>query len=205
MEVLLLPLVNVTLFPRTTKPLNIFEPRYLDLVRDSVQNQKPIAIAFVEEAQAQKAPVVGEIFAGIRAIAGFGQAQIIEERSNGTLLVFVQGLGKVKLGVVKDFQRGYVVCEAEQVLENQELDESVKPKLDDLRKILTRWIHAHIPDPAQQELFLKNVSGPEEVVGAFSSYLVRDYDLQQMVLEFDNINEKVRFLFRLIESAEVTA
>lgn len=205
MEVLLLPLVNVTLFPRTTKPLNIFEPRYLDLVRHSVQSQTPIAIAFVEDAQAHNVPVVGQILVGVRPIAGYGQAQIIEERSNGTLLVFVQGLGKVKLGIVKDIQHGYIVCEAEPIPENQDLAEAEKSQLEDLRKILTRWIHAHIPDPAQQELFLKNVSGAEEVVGAFSSYLVRDYDLQQMVLEFDSMNEKVRFLFRLIESAEVTA
>lgn len=205
MEVLLLPLVNVTLFPRTTKPLNIFEPRYLDLIRYAVQTQTPIAIAFIEDATTLNSPVLGQVLPGVRPIAGYGQGQIVEERSNGTLLIFVQGQGKVRLGQVKDAQRGFLVCEAESIPENQVLLDSEKNKLNDLRQILTRWIHTHIPDPVQQELFLRNVSGPEEIVGAFSSYLVRDYDLQQMVLEFDDINEKVRFLFRLIESAEVTA
>jgi ATP-dependent Lon protease len=37
-----------------------------------------------------------------------------------------------------------------------------------------------------------------------ADYLIRDYDLQQMVLEYNDINEKISFLYRLIESNELT-
>lgn len=175
------------------------------MVRLSVQTQVPVAIAYIEDAHIQLAPVEGEHLTTVRSVAGFGSVQIIEERSNGTLLIFVQGLGKVKLGKVKEYQKGFCLCEAEVLIEQQILQEDEKSKVADLHRILSRWIHTHIPDPMQQNLFLKNVSGPEEIVGAFSSYLVRDYDLQQMVLELNDINEKVRFLYRLVESAEITA
>lgn len=205
MEVFLFPLVNVTLFPKTTKPLNIFEPKYLAMVRQSVLMQTPIAVAFVEDAKLEQVAVVGEKISFVRPIVGFGQAQIIEERTNGTLLIFLQGQGKARLGPLKEIKQGYLVCEAEIVQENLVVETKEQDLLKDLHKILTRWIRTHIPDPVQQDVFLKNVAGPEEILGAFGSYLVRDYDLQQMVLEFDNINEKIRFLHRLVESAEVTA
>lgn len=205
MEVFLFPLVNVTLFPRTTKPLNVFEPRYTLMVRESLQTQTPIAVAFIDDSRAIGTPVVGEQISFVRPVVGYGQAQIIEERTNGTMLIFLQGKGKARLGVVKESAQGYIVCEAEIITENLVVDAAELAKLNDLQKILTRWIRTHIPDLGQQELFLKNVAGPEEVLGAFGSYLVKDYDLQQMVLEFDDINDKIRFLYRLVESAEVTA
>lgn len=204
MEVFVFPLVNVTLFPRTTKPLNIFEPRYLTMIKDAVQQKAPIALAYIED-PSKVAPVpVGEKIPFVREIAGYGYAQIIEERVNGTLLVFLQGQGKVRLGKVLDRGEPYMVCEAEIIPEITVVEEPQKAQLHSLQKILTRWIHTHIPDPAQRDLFMRNVHQSEEVVGAFASYMVRDYDLQQMVLEFDDINDKVGFLHRLMESNELT-
>ena len=205
MDVLLFPLVNVTLFPRTTKPLNIFEPRYLSMVRYSLQSGIPIAIAFIEDASSQQNIKVGDHVSFVRPIAGYGNSQIIEDRTNGTLLIFLQGLGKVKLGAVKEAGDGFFVCEADSITEDLVVKHEEQNKLSQLQKILVRWIRTHIPDLMQQEVFLKNMSGAEEIVGAFGSYLVRDYDLQQMVLEFDDINEKINFLHRLLASAEITA
>ena len=38
------PLSNFIIFPRTTVPLNIFEPRYLDMVNDSMKTDKMIGM-----------------------------------------------------------------------------------------------------------------------------------------------------------------
>lgn len=204
MEVFLFPLVNVTLFPHTTKPLNIFEPRYMAMIRDAIQTQTPVAIGFIEDTTKVQPVQTGERVPFVRDIAGYGDPQIIEERVNGTLLVFIQGQGKLRLGKVLDRGTPYIVCEAEVIPEKSILDPALSGELQSLQKILTRWIHTHIPDPAQRDLFMRNVSRPEEVVGSFASYLVRDYDLQQMVLEYDDLNEKVQFLHRLMESNELT-
>lgn len=204
MEVFLFPLVNVTLFPRTTKPLNIFEPRYLAMMKEAVQTQTPIAVGFIED-PAKVVPVrPGDMVPFVRDVAGYGTVQIIEERLNGTLLVFAQGQGKVRLGKVLDKGTPYIVCEAEVIPETTVLEESYKAELSSLYKILTRWIHTHIPDPTQRDIFMRNLIQPEEIVGSFASYLVRDYDMQQMALEFNDINEKIHFLYRLTESNELT-
>ena len=36
------PLSNFIIFPRTTVPLNIFEPRYIDMIDDSIKSNKLI-------------------------------------------------------------------------------------------------------------------------------------------------------------------
>ena len=38
------PLSNFIIFPRTTVPLNIFEPRYIDMINDSMKSDKLIGI-----------------------------------------------------------------------------------------------------------------------------------------------------------------
>lgn len=204
MDVFLFPLVNVTLFPKTTKPLNIFEPRYLEMVRHAVQTNTPVALGFIEDASLVAPVTPGAKVPFVRAIAGYGSVQIVEERTNGTLLAFVQGQGKCRLGAVKNTSTPYIVCEAEPLLEETVVDSSLQIQTQALSKILIRWITTHIPDAAQRELFVRNLIGPEEIIGAFAAYLVRDYDLQQMVLELGSVSEKVRFLHRLAESNEIT-
>lgn len=204
MEVFLFPLVNVSLFPKTTKPLNIFEPRYLEMVKTAADKKLPIAIGFIEDAS-QVAPVKpGNTVPYVRQVAGYGYPQIVEERLNGTLLVFLQGAGKVQLGRVIDRGTPYMVVEATKIEESVQVTSENAHALDQLLKILTRWIQTHIPDVQQQEIFMKSLSGPEEIVGAFSSYLVRDYDIQQIALELNDINEKIKFLSRLTASNELT-
>ena len=38
------PLSNFIIFPKTTVPLNIFEPRYIDMVNDSMKSNKFIGM-----------------------------------------------------------------------------------------------------------------------------------------------------------------
>ncbi len=204
MEVFLFPLVNVTLFPRTTKPLNVFEPRYLAMIKDAIQSQAPIAIGYIEDPTKVSPVRPGEFVPFVREIAGYGYPQIIEERVNGTLLIFLQGQGKLRLGRVLEKGTPYLVCEGEILPENTVVKDESGRELASLNKILHRWVQTHIPDAAQREMFVRNLTQPEEIVGSFASYLVRDYDLQQMVLEFNDINEKIQFLHRLVESNELT-
>lgn len=203
MEVYLFPLVNVCLFPGTTKPLNIFEPRYLQMVRDSIATGTPIALGFIENIESVKPHKAGEQLSYVRQIAGYGLPTIVQERLNGTLLIFIQAQGKVKLGGLKQSDTPYLIVDAEEVPEDTDISEVSKAHVQVLNQILARWIQTHIPDTEQKNLFLSSLRGPQEIVGAFAAYLVKDYDIQQMILELNDINEKIKILYRLVESNEV--
>lgn len=203
MELFLFPLVNVCLFPGTTKPLNIFEPRYLQMVRDSVATGKPIALGFIENVESVKPHKPGESLSYVREIAGYGHPTIVQERLNGTLLIFIQAEGKVKLGALKSSETPYLVVEGQLMPEQINPNEEAAKQVNVLNQILARWIHTHIPDPEQKNIFLSSLKGPQEIVGAFATYLVKDYDIQQMLLELNDINDKIKILHRLVESNEV--
>ncbi len=202
MEVFLFPLVNVTLFPKTTKPLNIFEPRYIEMVYKSMEMLTPIAIGFIEDPAQVSRVVPGNRVNFVREICGYGQPQIVERRDNGTLLIFVTGQGKVRVGPVIDRSLPFLVCEAEKVEEELTLSDRSARRLDTLHQVLTRWIQSHIPEPRQREIFTRNLKGPEEIIGAVAAYLVKDYDMQQLLLEMPDLEQKVEMLFRLFESNE---
>ena len=43
-EIPIFPLSNFIIFPKTTVPLNIFEPRYIDMINDSMKSNKTIGM-----------------------------------------------------------------------------------------------------------------------------------------------------------------
>lgn len=194
MECFVFPLTHTNLFPLTTKPLNIFETKYLKMIEDSMEKQIPIALGYV--------PENGDTY---RSTAGYGVPQIIDRRPNGSLLVFMVGIGKVKLGKeIQSSDNPYIICETEKISEDLSLNDDLKSKYIILSQVLVKWVQKHIPDPAQREIFIRNLKGPQEIIGSFASYLIRDYDLQYEMMEILSLNEQIKYLYRLFESNELT-
>lgn len=164
------------------------------MVNRSIQNGIPIALCFVPEGTSE-----------IRPIAGYAIPQVIEQRIDQTMLVFMAGQGKVRLDV-KSIETQDMVSSMNGVIvkEDYVLSESLKSKYVTISEVLVRWITDHIQDPLQRDTFIKNLIGPQEVVGAFSAYLIYDYDLQYEVMELANLGEQIEFLYRLIESGKLT-
>lgn len=201
MDLFVFPLVNVNLFPKTTKPLNIFEPRYLQMIKDAAEQDKPVAIGFIDDPSKITSVPPGEKIEFINEIVGYGNVQIVEERANGFLLIFLHGIGKAKLGPVKNSSTPYFVCDAEPIVENLVPSQEHTDKIHTLNKVLAKWIAEYFSNPMQSDMFLKQLDGPEAIVSAFSAYLVKDFDAQQTVLEMNDINDKIDFLYRVVLSA----
>ncbi len=194
MECFVFPLTQSNLFPMTTKPLNIFETKYLKMIEDSIASQTPIALAYV--------PENGDTF---RSVAGYGIPQIIEHRPNNSLLVFLQGQGKVRLGQqIQDKNSQYIICDCEKIFEDLNLDDALKSKYMNLSQLLVQWVQKHISEPTQREIFIRHLTGPQEIIGSFAAYLIRDYDLQYEMMEIFSLNEQIKYLHRLFESNELT-
>lgn len=63
-RVRLFPLPNLVLFPHVLQPLHIFEPRYCEMLADSMANDRLIAMALLEpgwEAQYHKKPSIASV------------------------------------------------------------------------------------------------------------------------------------------------
>lgn len=87
------PLPNLFLFPGTFMPLHIFEPRYRQMVEDSLDGPGRIVIASVlEEAKDRldSAPPV-------HPIAGLGEIARHERLEDGRFMIWLAGLTRVRI------------------------------------------------------------------------------------------------------------
>ena len=80
------PLSNFIIFPKTTVPLNIFEPRYIDMVNDSMRSEKIIGIIQPKNTDKQKnVPILHDI-------GCLGKITSFKETSDNRFLIEVKGL-----------------------------------------------------------------------------------------------------------------
>lgn len=204
MKLFVFPLGQVLLLPGTTKPLNIFEPRYLQMIQDAQAEKTPIALGFIERHEAHFHVQGGMPLSFVHPIAGYGHPEVIEKRPDGTLLVLLKGEGKAKLGPVQESHRPYLVVEAEPIPEKTEIETSQALQYLNIHKHLVRWIGENISEQAAREQFIQTLTGPLEIVGASTIYLIQDPDMQQMILESNDINEKINLLSGVLLTGQLS-
>ena len=86
------PLSNFIIFPKTTVPLNIFEPRYIDMINDSVRSNKFIGMIQPRTSAEDitQAPKLHEI-------GCMGKIMSFKENDSGHFLIELKGLIRFKI------------------------------------------------------------------------------------------------------------
>lgn len=187
MRCFVFPLGESVLHPGTSKPLNIFEPRYLKMTEDALAAGVPVALCFADGA------VPG-------AVVGYGLPELLEKRPDGTFLITLPGEGKARLRELVATDEPYLVAEIDPVTESYEIRADRALAYMSLQRQLMRWMGEHIVDVATRERFLAALSGPAPVLGAATAFLLKDADLQQLVLEADDVNDKIDLLTGMLAS-----
>ena len=83
------PLTGAVLFPQTQLPLNIFEPRYVDMVNDSMKMDKLIGMI-----QPLSSNNNEELNPKLHKIGCLGKITSFEKSENGSFLIELQGLAR---------------------------------------------------------------------------------------------------------------
>tara|TARA_Y100000389_G_C17454712_1_gene517306 strand:- start:775 stop:1410 length:636 start_codon:yes stop_codon:yes gene_type:complete len=84
------PLSNFIIFPKTSVPLNIFEPRYIDMINDSVKTNK-----FIGMVQPKKLITNNNIL--LHNVGCLGKITSFKEMENGKYLIELKGIIRFKL------------------------------------------------------------------------------------------------------------
>ena len=97
------PLSNFILFPKTSVPLNIFEPRYLDMVNDSIETNKLIGL--IQPKQKKNTDKFDLYEVGcLGKISNF-------EKVDGRYLIDLNGLTRFKIIKEIETDKTYRQCE----------------------------------------------------------------------------------------------
>ena len=84
------PISNFIIFPKTTVPLNIFEPRYIKMVDDSMKNSRMIGMIQPKKNSNNSIP---ELY----NIGCLGKITSFNESEDGRYLIIINGLSRFKI------------------------------------------------------------------------------------------------------------
>ena len=89
-EISVFPLSNFIIFPKTTVPLNIFEPRYIDMVNDSMKSDK--LIGMIQPKTSNDSNVEPQL----HQVGCLGKITSFRETEDGRFLIELKGLIRFK-------------------------------------------------------------------------------------------------------------
>ena len=84
------PLSNFIIFPHTTVPLNIFEPRYVEMVNDCMKTNKMIGLIQPKKSTTKSIPELYEVGC-VSKITSFNESE------DGRYLIVLNGLSRFKI------------------------------------------------------------------------------------------------------------
>ena len=99
------PLSNFIIFPKTTVPLNIFEPRYLDMVNDSMKSNKLIGMIQPKSFETE------ENLPELHDIGCLGKITSFKEIEDGRYMIELKGL--IRFKVIKEIKSQNIYREYE--------------------------------------------------------------------------------------------
>ena len=90
------PLSNFIIFPKTTVPLNIFEPRYIDMINDCMKSNKFIGMIQPKKTNDKNTPPV------LHKIGCLGKITSFKETEDGRYMIELKGI--IRFNLVHEIQ-----------------------------------------------------------------------------------------------------
>ena len=100
------PLSNFIIFPKTTVPLNIFEPRYIDMINDSMKSDKLIGMI-----QPLSLNNIKQTDSDLHQVGCLGKITSFKETENGQYLIELKGI--IRFEIINEIKskKKYRECE----------------------------------------------------------------------------------------------
>jgi Lon protease-like protein len=100
------PLSNFIIFPKTSVPLNIFEPRYIEMINDSMKTNKLIGMIQPKSINDEKSSIPS-----LHKIGCLGKITSFKETEDGRYLIELKGIIRFKIIKEKETNKPYRTCE----------------------------------------------------------------------------------------------
>jgi len=129
-KIAVFPLSNFIFFPKTTVPLNIFEPRYVQMIDDSMKSNRLIGMVQPKKTGELKKPNLYEV-------GCVGKITSFNETDDGRYLIVLNGISRYKITKEVENQKLYRECEVSYENFSKDLSkEKDELKFADLKLIL---------------------------------------------------------------------
>ena len=184
-KILVFPLSNFIIFPKTTVPLNIFEPRYIDMINDSMKSNK--LIGMIQPKNSMNKQSVPDL----HDVGCLGKITSFKETEDGRFLIELKGLIRFKKIKEITTDKKYRVLEVEFKNFYQDLENEKKElKFSDLELIFK-----DLKSLFEKRGFIINWKALEsqsldETINALAMASPFSLEEKQVLLEAENIDKR---------------
>ena len=178
------PLSNFIIFPKTSVPLNIFEPRYIEMINDSMETNKMIALIQPRNNDDSSIP-------GLHKVGCLGKIISFKETDDGKYLIDLQGLIRFKIIKEINSDRKYRQCEISYDNFLHDLNE----KKEDLKFTDLELIFKNLKSLFEKRGFIINWKALEkqsldETINALAMASPFSLEEKQVLLEAKNLDTR---------------
>jgi len=177
------PLSNFIIFPNITVPLNIFEPRYLDMINDSMRGNKIIGLIQPKN----KSKDIPELY----SIGCAAKITNYNELEDGRYLIALNGISRFK--ILKEVVNNKTYRECEVSFEEYNFDQNqntskfnktdLKPIFENLESLLKKKNYIINMDNLKKESI-------EQIINTLAMSSPFSLEEKQALLETQNILER---------------
>jgi len=185
------PLPNLVFFPKTNLPLHIFEPRYCEMVKETIRNKQLIGMFLLQ-------PGWQEDYYGnppVFSVGCAGEMIHVEELAEGKFNIVLRGLYRARaMGTVQEFpyRKARVQVLPEIVNNDTKSKRAVKQLLSDYQKLTKENEALESPD-------LVNSNDLQEVVNSIATNLHLETDFKMELLQENDVLLRARSVHELIK------
>ena len=177
------PLSNFIIFPKTAVPLNIFEPRYIDMVDDSMKSNKLIGMI-----QPKKSNNQNEI-PELHQVGCVGKITSFRETDDGRYLIELKGVSRFKFIKEIDTLTKYRILE----VNYDDYIEDLENKKEDLKFSDLELIFKDLKSLFEKKGFIINWKALEkqsldETINALAMASPFSLEEKQVLLEAQNLD-----------------
>jgi len=176
------PLSNFIIFPKTTVPLNIFEPRYIDMINDSMNSNK--LIGMIQPKNSKENESEPQLY----DIGCMGKITNFKKNNNGQFLIELQGI--IRFQIVNEIKstKKYRECE----IEFKDFYEDLNVEKDSLQFSDLKLIFKDLKTLFEKRGFIINWKGLEqqslnETINALAMASPFTLEEKQILLEAKNL------------------
>ncbi len=188
----ILPLRGVVVYPHTTIPLTVGQPRSIKLVDEAVSGDRLIGLVASRKPELDT-PGPEDIY----TYGTLAQIHRLFRAPDGTIRLLVQGLARIK---VEEYTatEPYLVARvspapehSEKTLETEALMRSVIEQFGRIAELVPSI-------PSELTNAVLSVEDPLQLVYALATYVRIGLEEQQTLLRLDDVNEKLRLLLKIL-------
>ena len=178
------PLSNFIIFPKTTVPLNIFEPRYIQMIDDSMKSNRYIGMIQPKKSGDLKKP-------DLHKVGCIGKITSFNETEDGRYLIVLNGVCRYEVINEISSDKLYRECEIEFKNFSKDLiEQKEKIKFEEMKQIFDKL--KNLFEQQGYQINWKDLENQsvEQTINTLSMASPFTLEEKQILLDTENLKER---------------